>query len=406
MRREGEGRICIGVLEKLFIIPLPELQLAFSYLLPASNMVSQLNARHKPKYSLLTFYKFVDIPESDLDEIAQEHLDFTRDIGLKWRVYIGTEGMSSTVTGNEWQCWSYRRFLEASRYFSGILDIDAKSTPVEDHEFPRMSVKIRHEIVTLGEKVTRGEVDQYHQEINIEDFKKVIDNADDEYAILDMRNDYEYRLGHFRWAIPAGTDNFREVPKLLEKYKSEFAGKKIVFYCTGGIRCEKASVIMNKAGMKELYSLEGWVVKYVNAYNDGNWLGNLYTFDGRVSTQVGDDDTHTTIGECLYTGESTDNCENCRYAPCNARIITTLQAYRKHLGFCSKECYEKSRLDGCIKVMPWDKMDYLSLGREWRADRSKQDSIMTSIQQHLDHKLSKIEWKYTFSQKEEDIVEC
>ena len=147
-------------------------------------------------------------------------------------------------------------------------------------------------------------------------------------------------------------------------------------------------------------------MKYVNAYNDGNWLGNLYTFDGRVSTQVGDDDTHTTIGECLYTGESTDNCENCRYAPCNARIITTLQAYRKHLGFCSKECYEKSRLDGCIKVMPWDKMDYLSLGREWRADRSKQDSIMTSIQQHLDHKLSKIEWKYTFSQKEEDIVEC
>lgn len=81
----------------------------------------------------------------------------------------------------------------------------------------------------------------------------------------------------------------------MEKYKDEFDGKKIIFYCTGGIRCEKASVIMNKAGMTELYSLQGGVVKYVNEYNDGNWLGNLYTFDGRVSTEVGDEKTHTTI---------------------------------------------------------------------------------------------------------------
>lgn len=386
-------------------------------------MISQLNARHKPKYSLLTFYKFVDIPETELDTVAQEHLDFTRDIGLRWRVYIGTEGMSSTVTGNLWQCWSYRRFLESSKYFQDIPDIDAKSTPVEDHQFPRMNVKIRNEIVTLGERVTARDIEKYHKEITIQDFKKVIDENPDDYAILDMRNDYEYRLGHFRRAIPAGTDNFREVPKLLEKYKTEFAGKKVVFYCTGGIRCEKASVIMNKAGMQELYSLEWGVVKYVNEYNDGNWLGNLYTFDGRVSTQVGDASTHTTIGECLYTGEKTDNCENCRYAPCNARIIATPQAYRKHMGFCSKECSENARLDGAIKVISWDKMDYLTLGREMRQAplRRVEDSEwneetggfsfwnhpnLEKIQKHLDTKLTKVEWSHLTSQKEEEIVEC
>lgn len=148
------------------------------------------------------------------------------------------------------------------------------------------------------------------------------------------------------------------------------------------------------------------MVKYVNQYNDGNWLGNLYTFDGRVSTQVGDSETHTTIGECLYTGEKTDNCENCRYAPCNARIIATPSAYRKHMGFCSRECYEHARNDGGIKVVPWDKMDYLSLGRTWRADPTKKDEILTQIQKHLDTKLSKIEWKHLTSQKEEEIVEC
>ena len=182
-------------------------------------MVSQLNARHKPKYSLLTFYKFVDIPEAELDSVAQLHLDFTRDIGLKGRVYIGTEGISSTVTGNQGQCWAYRAFLQDSPYFRDIVDIDTKATPVEDHQFPRMSVKIRNEIVALGVKVSADQVKKYKKELTPEEFKEILDSGKaDDYLILDMRNDYEYRLGHFKNAIPAGTVNFREVPKLIEQY--------------------------------------------------------------------------------------------------------------------------------------------------------------------------------------------
>ncbi len=370
-------------------------------------MVSQLNARHKPKYTLLTFYKFVDIPESELDSVAQEHLDFTRDIGLRGRVYIGTEGISSTVTGNEWQCWAYRQFLQVSKYFRDIPDIDAKATPVADHEFPRMSVKIRNEIVTFGVKVTADQVQKYKKELTPEEFKTILESEKkDDYVILDMRNDYEYRLGHFRNAIPAGTFNFREVPNLLKRYHELAKGKKVIWYCTGGIRCEKAAVLANELSDTEFYSIQWGVVKYINQFNDGNWLGNLYTFDGRVSTAVGDSQTHTTIWECLYTREKTDNCENCRYAPCNARIITTPSAYKKHLGFCSKECYEKARVDGLVKVVPWDKLDYLSLGRTWRADPSRQEEIITQIQKHIDAKLSKIEWRHFTSQKEEEIIEC
>jgi UPF0176 protein len=210
-------------------------------------MVSQLNARHKPKFSLLTFYKFVDIPEDELDALAQDHLDFCRDIGLKGRVYLGTEGISSTVTGNHGQCWSYREYLQKSKYFQDIPDIDSKSTPVEDHQFPRMSVKIRNEIVTLGVKVSAEEVKKHKKELTPEEFKKILDEGKaDDYVILDMRNDYEYRLGHFRNAIPAGTVNFREVPKLLEQYGKAAQGKKVIWYCTGGIRCEKAAVLANQ----------------------------------------------------------------------------------------------------------------------------------------------------------------
>ncbi len=375
---------------------------------PQLTMTSQiLTARHKPKYSLLTFYKFVDIPENELESLAKEHLDFCRDIDLRWRVYIGTEWISSTITGNEGQCRAYRMFLDASPYFRDIPDIDTKATPVDGHEFPRMSVKIRNEIVTLGVKVTADQVKKHKKEITPEEFKAILDgDKADDYLILDMRNDYEYRLGHFKNAIPAGTVNFREVPNLLEKYGKAAQGKKVIWYCTGGIRCEKAAVLGNELGDTEFYSIQGGVVKYVNEYNDGNWLGNLYTFDGRVSTEVWDENTHTTIGQCLYTDELTDNCENCRYAPCNARLICTEKAYRKHLGFCSAECYEKARIDGLVKNMPWDPIDYKTIGREARNNPGRSAEIMSAITTHLDRKLANIPWRHTVSQRETEIVEC
>lgn len=136
-----------------------------------------------------------------------------------------------------------------------------------------MTVKFREEIVTLGEKVTAAEVEKFKKEFTPDEFKKILDEGkEDEYLILDMRNDYEYNLGHFKGAIPAGTVNFREVPKLLERYKTVAKNKKIIWYCTGGIRCEKAAVIMNKAGFEDIYAIEGGVVKYTNTFNDGNWL--------------------------------------------------------------------------------------------------------------------------------------
>lgn len=202
--------------------------------------------------------------------------------------------------------------------------------------------------------MTAEEVQKYKKELTPEEFKRIVDEGDENYLILDMRNDYEYRLGHFKGAISAGTVNFREVPQLLERYKEKAQGKKIIWYCTGGIRCEKAAVLANKSGIADIYAIEGGVVKYVNKYNDGNWLGNLYTFDGRVSTYVGDEKTHTTIGACLHSGVLTDNCDNCRYTPCNARMIVDPKEHKQHLGFCSQECFEKAQKDLLIKDVEWD----------------------------------------------------
>ena len=117
-------------------------------------MTLQLSARHRPRYELLTFYKFVDLPPRLLPLLAQEHLDFCRDIGLRGRVYLGREGISATVSGNRGQTHAYRLYLQASPYFHDIADIDSKASPVDGHQFPRMSVKLREEIVALGHRVT------------------------------------------------------------------------------------------------------------------------------------------------------------------------------------------------------------------------------------------------------------
>lgn len=362
----------------------------------------------EPQFELLTFYHFVDIPESEVESVCAEHLQFCSDIGLKGRIYIGTEGISSTVSGNLGQCKAYRMYLESTQYFKNIADIEPKATRVSGHQFPKLTVKVRNEIVVLGEKVTQEEVKKYKKEFTPEEFKKILDEGKaDDYIILDMRNDYEYRLGHFKGAIPAGTVNFREVPQLLERYRSKANGKKIIWYCTGGIRCEKAAVLANKSGLEDIYAIEGGVVKYVNTFNDGNWLGNLYTFDDRVSTFVGDSSTHTTIGTCLHSGKLTDHCDNCRYTECNARMIVDLGEHKKHMGFCSSDCFEKAMSTLLIKDVDWDDLKIGGKVTTYKELRSliKNNKISFSdaqdiVQTHLKKKLGKTTFAHRESQKE------
>jgi UPF0176 protein len=361
----------------------------------------------EPQFELLTFYHFVDIPEHEVESVCAEHLQFCSDIGLRGRIYIGTEGISSTVSGNLGQCKAYRMYLESTKYFKNIADIEPKATLVSGHQFPKLTVKVRNEIVVLGEKVTEEEVKKFKKELTPEQFKKIIDEEDPNYLILDMRNDYEYRLGHFKWAIPAGTVNFREVPELLARYKDKARWKKIIWYCTGGIRCEKAAVLANKAWIQDVYAVEGGVVKYVNTINDGNWLGNLYTFDDRVSTFVGDEKTHTTIGSCLHSGKLTDHCDNCRHTECNARMIVDFSEHKKHMGFCSSDCFEQSLNSLLIKDVDWDALkiegkyvtykELRSLVKNGKMNMLDAQSIVTS---HLRKKLGHTTFSHKESQKE------
>ncbi|MCP4522606.1 MAG: hypothetical protein GY828_00115 [Candidatus Gracilibacteria bacterium] len=359
---------------------------------------------HKENYTLITFYKFVDV--TDPKKEVEDHLLFCRDIGMKGRVYIGTEGISSTVTCNEGQLAAYKLYLANHELFNNPDDFDIKATKVDSHKFPRMAVKHRDEIVALGKKYSKNEIEEAGNRMSIEDFKDLVDNGNpDEYIILDMRNNHEYKLGHFKNAIPANTMNFRELENEIEDYKKQFGDKKVISYCTGGIRCEKSTVMLQKAGLKNTYQLDGGVVKYINTYNDGNWEGNLYVFDDRVSDFVGDENTHTTIGECNYTGEKTDNCENCRYSHCNARLIADKKEYKKHFGFCSQECADKAIDSGHVKHADFDTMKYKMERSKIKSHPELEDTIMGKIKTHLKNNLEGVTFNHKNSQKEDCIID-
>lgn len=361
--------------------------------------------RYEEKFTLLTFYHFVDV--KDPESTCLEHLIFTKDIGMKGRIYIGTEWISSTVTWNQWQIQAYKLYLANHPLWKDIADIDVKSSPTDSHKFPRMQVKVRDEIVTLGKKYSKEEIEEAGNRITIEEFKDLLENKNpDDYVILDMRNNHEYKLWHFKNAIPANTLNFRDLDAQIEDYKKEFWDKMVISYCTGWIRCEKSTVMLQKAWLKNTYQLDGWVVKYINTYNDRNWLGNLYVFDERVSQQVWDEKTHTTIGECLYSWKKTDNCENCRYSPCNARMIADKEEYVSHKGFCSKECADKAANDLLIKTdLEIDSMNYKQKRGVIKAKPELKEEIESEMRKHIQKQLQDIDFNHETSQKEDFIID-
>ena len=345
----------------------------------------------KETFTLLTFYKFVDV--KDPQKEVKEHAIFTNWIGMKGRIYIWTEWISATVTGNEGQIMAYKMFINAHPLFNNPEDMDIKSCKVEGHQFPKMKVKVRDEIVVLGKKYSKKEIEEAWNRMKIEDFKKLLDNGKiEDYIVLDMRNDHEYRLGHFKNAIPASTLTFRELEDKIEEYKKQFGDKKVISYCTGGIRCEKSTVMLQKAGLKNTYQLDWGVVKYINTYDDGNWEGNLYVFDDRVSDRVWSDEQHTVIWECCYTGEKTDHCENCRYSPCNARLICTPKAYKKHFWFCSEECFEAGKKDLYIKSSSFDKKNYKLERAKIKVNPELKEEIFSSLSKYLSENIQWLEF--------------
>lgn len=226
--------------------------------------------------SNITGYKFT--PITNTKSLQEEILKHSKRLGLKGTVLISQKGLNFSIAGEIESCKNFITFLRSDKRFS---DIDIKTTYNEYQPFRKMLVRIKKEIISMGV----DQIDPFTftgEKISPKELHKKLNNKED-IILLDTRNEYEVRLGTFENAVDLNLDSFRDFPKEIKNLKQEMKDKEIVMFCTGGVRCEKASALMLKNGFKDVKQIDGGVINYFKETGGAFWKGDCFVFDDRVA---------------------------------------------------------------------------------------------------------------------------
>ncbi len=224
-------------------------------------------------------YRFVN--REDRDELRHPFWLICEKLGLKGTILLSKNGINFFLAGEQKSIDSYIEFLEKDERF---IDIPLKISYTDYQPFRRMLVRLKKEIIALGIDEVRP-ADFTAPNIKPKEFKKMLDENED-LLILDTRNDYETRVGIFENAIDLNLSTFRKFPEAILDLPDEYKTKQIVMYCTGGIRCEKASVVMMNAGFENVKQLEGGILGYFEETDGSYWKGDCFVFDQRVAVDT------------------------------------------------------------------------------------------------------------------------
>jgi UPF0176 protein len=283
-------------------------------------------------YRVLLYYMYVPIENGE--EFAANHLKMCKELGLKGRILVADEGINGTVSGTKEATDEYMKIMKEDSHFA---DMVFKIDEEDDHAFKKMHVRYRKELVTLRleDDINPNEVTGKH--LSPKEFYEAM--QDPETVVIDARNDYEYDLGHFKGAIRPDITAFRELPDWIRDNKEQFQDKKILTYCTGGIRCEKFSGWLVKEGFEDVGQLHGGIVTYGKdpEIQGKLWDGQCYVFDQRISVPVNRTE-HVVVGKDYFTGEPCERYVNCANPECNKQILCSEENEHKYLRGCSHEC--------------------------------------------------------------------
>ena len=230
-------------------------------------------------YTIATFYKFIFL--SEYTEKKQLLLKFCQDHSIKGTILLSQEGINATIAGIPEDIQATINYLKKDNYF---LDLDVKYSTSSYLPFKRMKVRLKKEIVTLGMTDIDPE-QQVGTYVAPENWNNILE--DKEIIVIDTRNIYEIAIGTFKGAINPNTHFFREFPDYVRNYLNPNKHKKVAMFCTGGIRCEKASSYLLKKGFKEVFHLKGGVLNYLKNISKSQslWQGECFVFDERVAVQ-------------------------------------------------------------------------------------------------------------------------
>jgi len=285
---------------------------------------------------IILYYKFVPIADPEAIRLWQRAL--CEKLNLKGRILIAEHGINGTLGGDITDLKAYIKETKGYLAFKGTT---FKWSDGGQKDFPKLSVKVRSEIVTFGAP-DKIEVDSNGivgggQHLKPEKVHELVKERGQDVIFFDGRNTYEANVGRFKNAIVPAVQNTRDFAKELDNPKyDDIKDKPIVTYCTGGVRCEVLSMLMKKRGFKEVYQIDGGIQKYGEIYGDeGLWEGSLYVFDARMGKKF--TDKAKDIGECVHCNGKTSNYENCANKACNKLVLICDNCHRQTL--CS-ECID------------------------------------------------------------------
>ncbi|MBS3123035.1 hypothetical protein J4437_00205 [Candidatus Woesearchaeota archaeon] len=276
-------------------------------------------------FKTISFYRYTEIKNPE--ELKLLLIDFAKRKSILGRILLGKEGINGAVSGRENSIEEIKIFLQET--FEGLT---FREQEVKQNSYHKLVVKIRNEVCVFGENVNLTNTADHLSPKDLNKWYKENKN----FTIVDARNDYEFDVGHFKNAIKMPIRTFKQfaaASRLLEKKKKET----IVLYCTGGVRCEKASAYLKEQGFKDVHQVEGGIINYTNQFKD-YWEGSLFVFDDRLV-----EENSSNINHCSFCKKKSDKYYNCHNLDCDKLFIACDSCIKPMNTCCSKSCRESPR---------------------------------------------------------------
>jgi UPF0176 protein len=299
----------------------------------------------------LSFYRY--FPISDPRVFRDELWQNLSELEVFGRIYLAHEGINAQVSVPVSSLASFQEYLESIEPMRGIR-LNAAFAD-DGKSFWVLKIKVRTKIVADGITDPQFSMNNKGQYVDAETFNRI--TADPQTLIVDMRNHYEYEVGHFKGAVEIPSDTFREqLPQAVDLLKDQ-KDKPVIMYCTGGIRCEKASAYLLHRGFQKVYHLEGGIIHYANTVKklglENKFQGKNFVFDERLGESISGE----IIAHCHQCGQPADTHTNCKNSACHLLFIQCKACAEKYNGCCSVECQE-------VLALPEDAQKQLRKGKQ------------------------------------------
>ena len=299
----------------------------------------------------ISFYQYAHIGNP---EILRNHLFITwNELDVLGRIYVAKEGVNAQISVPRSHFDAFKEHLDSIHFLKGIrLNIAIEQ---DNKSFLKLKVKVRDKIVADGLKDDTFDVTKKGVHVSAQEFNALIDDPDS--VVVDMRNHYESEIGHFQTAVTPDVDTFRDSLDIIEEQLAEHKeNKKLVMYCTGGIRCEKASAYYKHKGFQQVYQLEGGIIEYTRQVREqgleNKFIGKNFVFDDRRAERISDE----VIAQCHQCGKACDTHVNCANDACHLLFIQCEECQEKMDGCCSDSCQE-------IHSLPYEEQKALRKGK-------------------------------------------